>query len=236
MLRPRPLALAFALVACSSDGTPSGTEGGPCRVENPDAESEAGPCDEGLVCASDLCVSLGEDTDEGESAASQGESGAGEGSGNATTGNDDADTSDDAATDDSATDDSETGDPTGDSDSETGDETSGDSETGETGETSDTASSDTAGDGSDCPFTTSQISCASVCAARQAYCDNCDDGVGPCSYFDVYEDMADCIAVCQYVYDNGIQNSIGLEADACFQLTAGSCDFPECFIDASCDV
>jgi hypothetical protein len=196
-----------ALVACSSDDPAPGTEGGACKP----ADTDEPQCEAGLVCASDLCVSLGGDTDQdGESQGQDSETSGGLAS-SSTTGDDPATTSEDSTTSDETS---------------TAGETSGSSDTADT-----TA---TAGDDTWCPVQPSEIDCSATCAARQAYCENCHDSAGPCSYYDGYDSFQDCVDLCEYVYDNGLQNQTGHEAEACFQYTGGSCDFPECFIDAAC--
>ena len=174
-----------ALSACADDDPSPGTEGGACKP----ADTDEPPCEAGLVCASELCVSLGGDTDQDGESQGQGSQTSGESASSSTTGDDPATTS---------------------TSSTTGDDPS---TTGETSDSSNTTA--TAGDDTWCPVQPSAIDCSATCAARQAYCENCNDSTGPCSYYDGYDSFQDCVDLCQYVYDNGVQNQTGHEAEAC---------------------
>lgn len=86
--------------------------------------------------------------------------------------------------------------------------------------------------GESCPYAPSEINCSIVCQARRDYCEACVDG--PCNAFDVYRDLSDCISICNSVYASPDVDSLQLEADGCFMLTGGSCEWSECFLGASC--
>ncbi len=226
--RPRPLhrlrASLFAVLSlvvmgagCGDEsGTKAGEEGGRCRA----VDHGDGPCQDGLTCASDRCVSLGAGQTDGPLSGSVSES-----------------MSESMSGDPSSAQESESGPSNGE---ETGveatggyDETGGD-EMGSTGNSPPDSNGNSGPGGSDadsCPLSQGQIQCNAVCSAQVTGCRaGCDIPTG-CAGFE----LEDCLFNCEFwVESSRIPPSVHSSL-ACAQSSAGACDaWGDCLLNADC--